>query len=138
MEPIIINPADVWQIVLAVCGGVITLSGAGAVLASIVHKIRAPNRKQNERLDALENSVRETNEKLSDEIGKINSRLEFGNRRFESDAEKMCALEQTMKATNKIIIESLQALTAHAIDGNNTEQLKKAEQTLNNYLIEKI
>jgi hypothetical protein len=127
MEPITINPADIWQIVLAVCGGVITLSGAGAVLASIIHKIRAPNKKQDERIAALE-----------EKCGKIEERLVLGNKRFESDAEKMYALEQTMKATNKIIIESLQALTAHAIDGNNTEQLKKAEQTLNNYLIEKI
>ena len=75
MEPIIINPSDVWQIVLAVCGGVITLSGAGAVLASIIHKIRAPNKKQDERIAALE-----------EKCGKIEERLVLGNKRFESDA----------------------------------------------------
>lgn len=127
MDPIVINPTDLWQVIVAISGGIITLAGAGGVVAGVIHKAKSPNQKQNERIAALE-----------EKCGKIEARLEQGNKRFESDAEKMCALEQTMKATNKIIIESLQALTAHAIDGNNTAQLKQAEQALNNYLIDKI
>ena len=50
----------------------------------------------------------------------------------------MFATYQTSMNTNKIIVESLQALTAHAIDGNNIEQLKNAEKNLNDYLINKI
>ena len=40
-----------------------------------------------------------------------------------------------MEEANKIIIKTLQALTAHAIDGNNTEKLVDANKELNNYLI---
>lgn len=127
MEPIVISPNDLWQVVLAISGGIITLSGAGAVIASLVNKAKTPNQRQNERLDALEENV-----------AKIEERLKLGNKRFESDACKMVGLESAMKNTNKIIVESLQALTAHAIDGNNIEQLRQAEKSLNDYLIDKI
>ncbi len=127
MTPIVINPSDLWQVILAISGGIITLSGAGAVVAGAIHKAKTPNQKQNERLDALEEHVKE-----------IDERLVLGNKRFESDAEKTCKLEESMKTSNKIIIESLQALTAHAIDGNNIDKLKRAEETLNDYLIGKI
>lgn len=126
-EPIMITPAELWQIFLAICGAIVAVSSAAAVIANIIHKAKAPNQKQDERLTALENEVKD-----------INERLKLGNQRFESDANKLRSLEQTMKTTNKIIVESLQALTAHAIDGNNIEQLKQAERSLNDYLIEKI
>ena len=126
-EPIGITPAELLSIVLAVCGAIITVSGAIAVIVNLVHKAKEPNKIQNERIDKLEEAV-ET----------INDRLERGERHFLSDDERMSSLEHEVKKTNKVIIESLQALTSHAIDGNNIEQLKQSEKTLNNYLINKI
>lgn len=127
MEPIVISPNDLWQVIVAISGGIITLAGAGGVIASLIHKVKAPNKKQDERLTALEENVK-----------KIEQRLELGNKRFESDADKMFSLEHAMKDSIKVIIESLQALTAHAIDGNNIDQLKRIERSLNDYLIDKI
>lgn len=124
IEPIVISPNDLWQVIVAVCGGIIALSGAGAVITGIIHKAKAPNAKQNQRLDAIE-----------DDIKKINQQLDADNGRFADDADRINELEQTMKFTTKLIIESLQALTSHAIDGNNIEQLKKADDSLNNYLL---
>lgn len=127
MEPIVITPAELWQIVAALCSGIIALGGAGAVIMKIVNKAKAPNVKQDERISALEADVK-----------KINERLDADNNRFADDADKINELEQTMKLTTQLIIESLQALTAHAIDGNNIDQLKEAEKSLNKYLIDKI
>ena len=127
MDPITIIPAELWNVVLAIGGGILTLSGAGAVIVNIIQKAKAPNQEQNKRLDALEQNVKQ-----------IEERLKLGNKRFELDAGKMDDLETAMKNTNKIIVESLQALTAHAIDGNNFEQLRSAEKSLNDYLIDKI
>ena len=126
-EPIGITPAELLSIVLAVCGAIITVSGAIAVIVNFVHKAKEPNKIQNERIYKLEEAV-ET----------INDRLDRGDRHFISDDERMSSLEHEVKKTNKVIIESLQALTSHAIDGNNIEQLKQSEKTLNNYLINKI
>ena len=113
MDPIVISPNDLWQVIVAVCGGIIALSGAGAVITGIVHKAKAPNVKQNERLDKIEND----------------------DTRFADDACRMDELEQTFKETTKLMIRSLQALTAHAIDGNNVEQLQAVDSQLNDYLI---
>lgn len=127
MEPIVITPADLWQIVVAVCGGIIALSGAGAVITGIINKAKAPNQKQDVRISTLEADVK-----------MINERLDADNNRFADDADRINELEMTMKTTTQLIIESLQALTSHAIDGNNVEQLKTAEKSLNKYLIDKI
>ena len=116
-----------WNILLAIGGGILTLSGAGAVIVNLVQKAKAPNEEQNGRLDALENDVKE-----------IKERLAQGDHRFEADSAKVETLEKEMRATNKIIIQSLQALTAHAIDGNNTEQLKTSEKSLTKFLINKL
>lgn len=124
-EPITL--AQMWQVIIALFAGIATISGGVGVITKIVTKAKQPERKQNERIEALEISVKE-----------INMRLERGNVRFDSDKDRIDALEQTMKSTNRVIIESLQALTAHAIDGNNTSQLKNTEKMLNDYLIGKI
>lgn len=124
-EPITL--AQMWHCMLALFGGLVTIGGGVGVIAKIVSKAKQPEKKQNARIEALEISVKE-----------INMRLERGNVRFDDDKDRIDALEQTMKATNRVIIESLQALTAHAIDGNNTSQLKSTEKMLNDYLIGKI
>lgn len=116
-----------WNVLLAVGGGIVTLSAAGAVIVSLVQKAKAPNKEQDERLDTLEADVKE-----------IKERLAQGDHRFEADSAKVETLEREMRATNKIIIQSLQALTAHAIDGNNTEQLKTSEKSLTKFLINKL
>ncbi len=126
-EPIGLTPAEVWQLILVICGAIITVSGAISVIINLANKAKEPNKMQDQRISALE-------EKVSD----ITDRLEKGDRHFDSDQERMDALERAMKETNRVIIESLQALTAHAIDGNNSQELKEAKKRLDDYLIKKV
>lgn len=126
-QPIMLTPHDIVNIILAICAAIITISGAVAVIVKFVDKAKAPNKKQDERIDALEASVKD-----------INQRLQEGSIRFELDAKKMDDIEAAMKSTNKVIIESLQALTAHAIDGNNIQELKDAKKSLDEYLINRV
>lgn len=126
-EPIGMTPAEVWQLILVICGAIITVSGAISVIINLANKAKEPNKMQDQRIKALE-------EKVSD----ITDRLEKGDRHFDSDQERMDALERSMKETNRVIIESLQALTAHAIDGNNSQELKEAKKRLDDYLIKKV
>lgn len=126
-EPITFTPHELVNIILAVCGAIITISGAIAIIIRAVEKAREPNKKQDERIAQLEQDVK-----------KINERLQLGNVRFQSDAERVDTLEQSVRETNKVIIESLQALTAHAIDGNNIDELKEAKKRLDDYLINKV
>ena len=123
-QPITFTPQDVINVVLAFCGAIITLSAAIAVLTKLFVQIKKPEKLQNDRLDKLEKDVKE-----------INERLEKGTKEFKVNADHTDDVERRMEEANKIIIKTLQALTAHAIDGNNTEKLVDANKELNNYLI---
>lgn len=122
-QPVMMTPHYLINVILASCAAIITISGAIAVIAGLVDMAKSPNKKQDERLNAL-----------GEDVKKINARLLEGSRKFDSDAERMEGIEASMRATNKVIIESLQALTAHAIDGNNTQELKEAKRSLDLYL----
>ena len=124
-EPITL--AQMWQIMLAACAAIVTISAAVGVIVKAINKAKTPEREQNARIEKLELDIKD-----------IKLRLEKGDRNFDADKERMNRLEQTVKNTNKVIIESLQALIAHSIDGDNVEGLKNAEKALNNYLIGKI
>ena len=126
-EPIGLTPAEVWQLILVICGAIITVSGAISVIINLANKAKEPNKMQDQRIKALEEKVDE-----------ITGRLKEGDKHFDSDSERMDALERSMKETNQVIIESLQALTAHAIDGNNTQELREAKKRLDDYLIKKV
>ena len=126
-NPITITPQDIVNVILAFCGAIITISAAFAVILKVVDHFKAPNKQQDEKIEALEKDVKE-----------IKDRLEEGDRRFQKDYERMNDIEEGFRKVTKIIIESLQALTAHAIDGNNTEELKGAKKSLDNYLMNKI
>ena len=81
----------------------------------IVAGLRQPEVNQNARIEALENDIAEIRSCLGNDNNRIRS-MEHGNR---------------------IILESLQALINHAIDGNNTEELRAKSKDLNTYLYDK-
>ncbi len=124
---IVITPHELFNVILALCGAVVTISAAITVVVKAVEKAKAPNKLQDERIRALEESVQI-----------INDRLKLGNKRFETDAGRVDSIEHNMKVSNKVIIESLQALMSHAIDGNNISELKEAKKGLDEYLINKV
>ncbi|MBQ9567646.1 MAG: hypothetical protein IJR31_06180 [Lachnospiraceae bacterium] len=124
-NPIMLTPHDVWNIVMAVCGGIVAISAAVVVILKVIDHFKAPDKKQDERIKTLEKEVEE-----------INIRLRAGDSRFESDTQRVGKLESKMNKTNKIIIESLQVLIEHDIDGNNNDGLKQMKHKLDAYLLE--
>ena len=118
---------DLWQIIIAICGAIITVSGAITIIVNAVTKAKEPNKKQNERLNTLEKDVKE-----------INNRLDSVNEKFFADRQRMDEIDKRMTLTTKVIVEGLQALTSHAIDGNNIDELKEAKKTLENYLLDQV
>ena len=117
MEPVVFTMKDLFNLMLAVCGAIVTISAAMVAIARIIEKIKKPNIDQDKRIKDLEDSIK-----------KINERLEL-------DAKRLDAYEQSFKQSTNVIIESLQALTAHAIDGNNTDELKESKKKLDTYLL---
>ena len=118
---------EVWHLILAICGGIVAISGAVAVIVQIIKKLRHPNQKQNEEIAALKQRV-----------DKVEKRLEDGTEQFRKDDIRATKLEMELKDTTKMIVKCLQALMAHEIDGNNTEELKSTKKEIDNYLLEKV
>ena len=125
-NPIMVSPSDIFTITLAICGGIVTVSAAMAVISKVITRFKEPEQNQNARITALEEAV-----------AKINERLELGNRRFAADTKQVEELETSMKHSNRIIIESLQVLISHDIYGNNTEGLNEMKHRLDKYLLDK-
>ena len=110
--------------ILAIVGLVLTILNIVDKTATLKARATEPEKEQNKRLDDIEDSIR-----------RIKERLDDGNKRFEADAAKIRALEENMRTSNKVIIESLQALTVHALDNSHVDELKEAKKTLDSYLL---
>ena len=118
---------DLYGFILGVCGLIAAVAAAVAVVAKLIQKWRMPNKKQNERIEEHEKRLKE-----------IETRLDEGNRQFKADNQRTSELEEDLRATTRMIIEALQALMAHALDGNNTDELSVVKKQIDNFLIKKI
>ncbi len=77
--------------------------------------LKAPGAAQDERINKLE--------------GDRDKMMQF----LDNDKRHLAALDEGNRVTQRALL----ALLAHAIDGNNIDQLKKAEGRLNDYLVNK-
>ena len=118
---------DLYGFVLGVCGLIAALAAAVAVVAKLIQKWKAPNKKQNEEIKNLNARVK-----------KIEDRLDEGDQMFKDDRQQAKELEEDLKAVTHIIIEALQALMENALDGNNKDVLCKVKKQIDNYLISRV
>ena len=116
------TPAQLIALVLAICGAIVTISAAIGVITKALDKARAPEKEQNERLDAHEKRLNA----LDEIIVKFREYFDNDDRRFKE-----------IEKSNKITQSALLALLKHSINGNDTESLKEARKNLEEYLIEK-
>lgn len=124
-EAITIIPQDIINIFLAMCGAIITASGAGAVIIRAISKVREPNKIQNDRLDKLEKEIAVIKEMNKDRVHEICLQN-----------NKLNELESSQKETNIVIIETLQGIVSYTIDGNK-DKIKVTQDRLDKYLINK-
>ena len=116
------TPAQLIALVLAICGAIVTISAAIVVIKKALDKARAPEKEQNDRLDAHEKRLNA----LDDIIVKFREYFDNDDRRFKE-----------IEKSNKVTQSALLALLKHSINGNDTESLKEARKNLEEYLIEK-
>ena len=109
------TPAQLIAGIAAICGTITALAAVVALIAKLINKAKAPERAQDDRIRALEIDVEQLKKWAANDKAAIKD-IEEGNR-----------VTQT----------ALLALLSHAIDGNNTDELRKAKNSLNEYLIRK-
>lgn len=107
------NLSELWPALLAAASAIVLLSNAAEKIAEAVQKAKAPNEKQDERLDAVEKHLEEVDKFLDTDKKRLDS-IEVGNR-----------------ATQRALL----ALLDHGIDGNNITQMQQAKAELQDHLI---
>lgn len=118
-----LTPQEFWTILMACCSALITISAAVSIVISAIKKLKEPETVQNQKL-----------EDISKKIDSIEARLKIHEEYFNNDNRRISAIEEGNRVTQKALL----ALMSHAINGNNVDELKKAENTLREYLINKI
>lgn len=104
---------QLWNFIQVASAGVITLGGAGAIFVALYRWAKKPDVNRDEKL------------KGHDE------KLDKDNKRLNELEKKQAETEEAMQ----IMMKSMLALMTHAIDGNHVEELKKARDDMQEYLI---
>ena len=97
---------QLFQIFLAICGSIITVGGAGAIVAKIINKYRKPDKDRDEM------------------IKKHTEMLDNDNKRLKA-----------VEGDNKIIMKALLAIMQHDVDGGHTDTLRATMEELQEHLI---
>lgn len=108
-----LTPTQLWTAVLAAASATVLLSSAAEKIARAVQTARAPNLRQDDRLQALESRMTKVEDKLSNDHARF----------------------QEMASNNRVTQRALLALLDHGLDGNNIDQMQRAKEELQNLLI---
>ena len=107
-----LTPTEIGALILGVASAIVLLVNAGEKIVQIIRAAKAPNSRQDERLDALEAWQKEVESKLN------------------NDNERLAAIVDD----NRITQRALLALLDHGIDGNNINQMQDAKEDLYTHL----
>lgn len=116
------TPAELIAFITAIGGAIVTIGAVTTLIFKLFNKVREPETKQNERLDAIE-------ERLDAQDETIETFRQY----FTNDDNRFKAIERS----NKITQGALLALLKHALNGNDVNSLRDAEKQLEAYLIDK-
>ncbi len=123
-QQIMFTPADVIQMVSTVAALIVSVNAAVLVFVGIHKKAHHPEEVQNEKISSLEDRM----DRLERKHDALESTVDSSIKKFEAVSEESLLRQRLM-------IKSLQALSEHAIDGNNTTKLQKSVEDLNEYLL---
>ena len=113
---------EFWTLLLGCCSALITISAAVSLVISAIKKLKEPEDAQNKEIKDLKNEVIE-----------IKAQLKVHDEYFGNDNKRLSSIEEGNRVTQRALL----ALMSHAINGNDVEKLKKAENDLKEYLIKK-
>ena len=113
---------EFWTLLIACCSALITISAAATIVISAIKKLKEPEDNQNKEIKSLK-----------DEIISIKAQLKIHDEYFGNDNRRLSSIEEGNRVTQKALL----ALMSHAINGNDVDKLKEAENSLREYLINK-
>lgn len=127
------TPSELVGFITAIGGAIVTIGAVAALIVKLFNRVKAPEEKQNKRLDALEKNYELLSEDLKEQKKEQAETVSRFMEYFTNDDNRFKAIERS----NKITQGALLALLKHALNGNDVNSLKDAEKALEDYLIEK-
>lgn len=121
-----ISISTLWAVIIAVIGLVLTTMNIIDKAMTFKDRAKKPDEEQNMRIETLENDV------LA-----IKTQMTTYDKYFSADREQIEGIKEQMKKSNRIIIQSLQSLISHDLNGNNIEELTNAKHEIEAYLLSK-
>lgn len=125
-EPILFTPQDIVNAVIAICGAITAAAAATTVIVKIITSLKRPNKIQDQKIADLEKSVKEIREDMNEKEKEI-------AKKFHENAQSIDDAQEAAVVTQRALL----ALLSHAINGNDTESLKKAKTDLEEFLTSK-
>lgn len=113
---------EFWTILMGCCSALITIAAAVTIVINAVKKLKEPENVQNQKLKEMDERMKA-----------FEDRLKKHEEYFNNDNKRFLAIEEGNRVTQKAIL----ALMSHAINGNDIDKLKEAENSLREYLINK-
>ena len=127
------TPSELVGFITAIGGAIVTIGAVVALIVKLFNRVKAPEEKQNKRLDALEKNYELLSEELKEQKKERAETVAQFMQYFTNDDNRFKSIERS----NKVTQNALLALLKHALNGNDIDALKDAEKSLEAYLIEK-
>lgn len=108
---------------LAICGGIITVSGAIGAIVKWVNAAKKPSDDMKVRVGNLEIALADVNRKFAEQ-----------DLYFKRDKDRLDAMDAYNSEFRRMTITALQALTKHALDGNNVDELEGSVKEMDKFL----
>lgn len=122
-----LNEAIAWF--LAVCAGIVGISGAVAALSRFGNFLKKPNKEQDEKIE-------KTNEALDHLTVRVEE-LESKSREISEKLKKDNARLDAHEESTNMLLKANFALLGHALNGNNVDQMQGAFNEIQEYLFDR-
>lgn len=121
---------QIWLAVLAIAGGIVSLSAAGTVIGKWIAGVKKPSQ------DIQKNSrdLKELKETVADMKLKLGELMQWkvkADGLFKNDKARLDRID----AGQRVEQQGILALLDHGLDGNNVAQMEKAKIALQEHLI---
>ena len=121
---------QIWLAVLAIAGGIVSLSAAGTVIGKWIAGVKKPSQ------DIQKNSrdLKELKETVADMKLKLGELMQWKGKAdglFANDKTRLDRID----AGQRVEQQGILALLDHGLDGNNVAQMEKAKIALQEHLI---
>ena len=121
-----IEISALWAVVIAAVGLVLTILNIIDKGLSFRDRAKKPEEELDNRISTLENDfISLRNQVMADE------------RLFQENKADLDATKRHMNESTRVIIQSLQALTEHALDNNSVDRLRETQKEISEYLLSK-